>query len=69
MRMKFMRRLFIRPARRLGRTIINILIFDIASTVYAYSKGWFREPRTKAKREEEEIGNCLNQPGIKRRRW
>jgi hypothetical protein len=68
-RMKMIRRLFLRPARRLGRTVINLFIFDIASTVYGYSKGWFREPRSKAKKEEEEIGRCLNQPGIKRRRW
>ena len=68
--MKFLlKRLLTRTGRRLGKTVMNILIFDIASVAYSYAKGWFREPRTK-KRKEEEIVNDHIWPDLKsRRRW
>ena len=71
MHIKFIRRLFLRPAKRLGRTFINLLLFDIASTVYAYSKGWFRESGTKKSPGEDEVEgeNDINWNGLKKRRW
>jgi len=49
----FLKRLLVRPARKLGSTVINLLILDIASAIYWYGKGWFKEPRTKAPTEED----------------
>ena len=66
--MKLMKRLLLRPARRLGRTVINLLIFDLASAIYGYSKGWFREPRTtKKEKEEEGINDWLDTKHERRR--
>ena len=70
MRMKLIKRLLFRPARRLGRTLFNLFIFDLASTIYGYSKGWFREPKTKPLNEkEEDTGTDLDWQGTKERRW
>lgn len=71
MRLKIIFGKFIRrPLKRIGKTVMNILIFDMASAVYGYAKGWFREPRTKPlKEKEEEIGNDLDWQGTKERRW
>lgn len=70
MRIKFiLRRLVARPVRRLGRTVINLLIFDIASAIYWYAKHWFKEPRSKAEKEEEVLKDDI-WPHLKsRRRW
>ena len=64
-----LRRFLTRPMRRLGKTVMNILIFDMASAIYCYAKGWFRESKTK-KGKEEEIVNDHIWPDLKsKRRW
>ncbi len=70
MRIKFiLRRLVARPIRRLGRTVINLVIFDIASAVYWYAKHWFREPKTRSSKEEES-GIDIGPSDLKsKRRW
>jgi hypothetical protein len=69
-RIKFiLRRLVARPMRRLGRTVINLVIFDIASAVYWYAKNWFREPRTKGSKEEDADMDIGLSDLKSRRRW
>ena len=67
--MKVIRKLLVKPARRIGRTVINLLILDIASALYWYAKHWFREPKTKSGKKEEVLKDDI-WPNLKsRRRW
>lgn len=70
MRIKLiLRRLVARPMRRSGRTVVNLVLFDIASAIYWYAKNWFREPRTKAGKEEEVLKDDILPDLKSRRRW
>ena len=70
MRIKiFLKRLLVKPVRRLGRTVVNLLIFDIASALYWYAKGWFREPRTRSNKEEESSIDIGPSDLKSKRRW
>jgi len=68
--MKILKGLFTRPVKKLGKTVINLLVFDVAQSIYLYAKTKFREPRTKRKKTEEEIINDILWPEFKKkRRW
>jgi len=64
-----LKRLLFGPIRRVGRTILNVLIFDMASIIYQYAKRRFQEPGINDG-EEDEIVNDHIWPDFKNeRRW
>lgn len=65
---KMFARLFLVPLRKIGKTVLSLVVFDMAQGIYQYAKGWFRESRTR--KQEEEIVNDPLWPDFKNgRRW
>jgi len=65
---KMFTRVFFVPLKKIGKTVLSLMYFEVAQGVYHYVKGWFREPKTKS--QEEEIVNDPLWPDFKnKRRW
>jgi hypothetical protein len=65
---KLFARILLAPLKKVGKTVLSLVVFDMAQGIYHYAKGWFREPKTR--KQEEEIVNDSLWPDFKNgRRW
>jgi hypothetical protein len=62
---KIFKRLFFLPIRKIGRTVINLIIFDIAVVIYGCLKKW--RFRKKPNQESEADSHIQPDPECKRR--
>jgi len=52
---RLMRKIMIMPFKKVGKSLANILVFDIAISIYQYAKTWLY--RTEKTKEEEIAGD------------